>query len=177
MEVVYQPDTNDYFAAQKYICRSVLRTSYWRFVPNILGGIFGFSLTLGILVLLQAFDRPKSHVLSELNWGLGLIVIGFVVVYVGSRPYNRALRARMFNPHGLYCSQHKISLGNDHMVVSVKNNTYTYSFGDVLRVEDDLNYVYVFIDNGAAIYIPARAFSNTESKKSFINGLSNRINR
>jgi hypothetical protein len=63
------------------------------------------------------------------------------------------------------------------MLVTVKNNKYTYSYGDVLRVEDDNNYVYVFIDNGAALYIPTKSFQTVEAKKAFINELSNKINR
>jgi hypothetical protein len=63
------------------------------------------------------------------------------------------------------------------MVVTVKNNKYVYSYSDVLRVDDDKNYVYVFIDNGAALYIPANSFESTETKKAFINVLSNKIER
>lgn len=83
----------------------------------------------------------------------------------------------MFKPKGLYQSPHKISLAKGNVVVTVKNNKYTYSYGDVLRIDDDQNYVYVFIDNGAALYIPVKVFETAESKKEFISELSSKINR
>jgi hypothetical protein len=177
MEVQYQPETNDYYAAQQHICRSVARDSAWRFVPKVLGGIFGFCIALGAIAIGKFYDKYKFLDLYELNWGLGIIALGFIVLVFGLRSYNRAIKPRMFNPEGLYRSPHKISLANDNMVVTVKNNKYAYSYGDVLRVDDDQNYVYVFIDNGAALYIPAKTFKTAEAKKAFISELSNKINR
>lgn len=177
MEVQYQPDTNDYYAAQQYICRSVARDSLWRFVPKVLGGIFGFCIAIGAVAIGKFYDKYEFLEFNELNWGLGIITLGFVSLVFGLRSYNRAIKPRMFNRGGLYQSPHTISLTNDNMLVTVKSNKYTYSYSDVLRIEDDNNYVYVFIDNGAALYIPAKSFQTAEAKKAFINELSNKINR
>ncbi len=177
MEVQYQPDTNDYYAAQQYICRSVARDSLWRFVPKVLGGIFGFCIAIGAVAIGKFYDKYEFLDFNELNWGLGIIALGFISLVFGLRSYNQAIKPRMFNRDGLYQSPHKVSLTNDNMLVTVKDNKYTYSYGDVLRVEDDNNYVYVFIDNGAALYIPTKSFQTAEAKKAFINELSNKINR
>lgn len=177
MEVEYQLDPNDYYAAQQHICRSVVHGSAWRFVPKMLGGIFGFCVALGAITIGKFYDKYSFLDLYELNWGLGIIVLGVVVLVFGLRSYNRAIKPRMFKPEGLYQSPHKISLANDNVVVTVKNNKYTYSYGDVLRIDDDGNYVYVFIDHGAALYIPAKAFETTEAKEAFISKLSKIINR
>lgn len=56
MEVQYQPDTNDYYAAQQY-CRSVARDSLWRFVPKVLGGIFGFCIAIGAVAIGKFYDK------------------------------------------------------------------------------------------------------------------------
>lgn len=177
MEVQYQPDINDYYAAQKYICRSVARGSFWRFVPKVVGSIFGFCFVLGAIAVGKFYDKYNFLNFYELNWGLGIIVLGFVILVFGLSSYNRAIKPRMFNPEGLYRSPHKISLGDDNILVTVKNNKYTYSYGDILRVDDDQYYVYVFMDGGAALYIPTRSFETVEVKKAFINELSNKINR
>lgn len=177
MEVQYQPDTSDYYATQRHICRSIARGSLWRFVPRVLGGFFGFCLALGAIAIGKFYDKYMYLDLNELNWGLGIIVVGFIVLIFGLRSYNRAIKPRMFDSEGLYQSPHKISLADDRMVVTVKNNEYTYSYGDVLRIEDDQNYVYVFIDNGAALYIPSKAFTSAEAKKEFINEASKKIKR
>lgn len=177
MEIKYQPDTNDYYAAQQYICRSLVRDSVWHFAPRICGGIFGLCLALGAVAIGKFYDKYKSLDFYELNWGLGTITLGFFCLIYGLHLYNRAIKLRTFNPGGLYQSPHNINLANDAMVVTVKKNRYTYSYDDVLKVDDDKNYVYIFIDNGAAFYIPVNSFENTETKKAFISELSSRVNR
>jgi len=175
MEVQYRPNTSDYYAAQQHICRSVVRNSCSRFLPISLGGIFGICLAIGMLAILKFYDKYRFFHHYELNWGLGLIGLGFIAFIFGVRLYNRAIKSRMFNPDGLFQSTHTITIADDHLLVVVKNNEYTYSYRDILRVEDDLSYVYIFVDNGAAFYIPTKAFGTTEAKKSFINTLAGKI--
>ena len=172
MEVQYQPDTHDYYVAQQYVSRSVVRGSYWRMVPKILGGIFGFCFALGAIAIVNFYNTSRLSNLYELTWGLALTAIGLVVLFFGSYMYNRVLKSRMFGPAGPYRSQHTIRLDSHHMVVTVNNNKYSYSYSGILRVDEDRNYVYVFIDNGAAFYIPSKAFESTEDKKAFIMAVS-----
>jgi hypothetical protein len=61
--------------------------------------------------------------------------------------------------------------------MTVRNNKYTYAYSDILKVEEDAGYVFAFIDNGAALYIPSKAFVSEETKKDFINELSKKIKR
>lgn len=177
MEVQYYADADDYIAAQKYVCRAIARNSYWRFVPSVLGGVFGLCFALGAVSISKFYEKYEFLKFYELNWAFGAILLAFIVLILGLRAYGRAIKARMFSPEGLFRSLHKVRLTEDCLVVSVKNNKYTYTYSDVIRVEDDPDYVYVFIDNGAALYIPAKAFESAATKKAFINEFSSKIVR
>jgi hypothetical protein len=126
MEVQYQPDTNDYYAAQQQVCRSVVRDSFWHFVPMLLGGIFGFRLALGTIAIGKFYDIYRFFDFSELNWGLGIIVLGIFSFNLGVCAYNHALKRRMFNSNGPYRSTHKIILDDDNLAVVVKHNNYIF---------------------------------------------------
>jgi hypothetical protein len=177
MEVQFQQSVNDYYAAQRYVCRKIVRGSYWRFVPGVLGGVFGFSLALGLVSIGKFYEKYQFLDFYELNWGLGIMCLGFVAFIFGLRWYNRAIKPKIFNPDGLYRSLHSISLTDTHLVMTVRNNKYTYAYSDILKVEEDAGYVFAFIDNGAALYIPSKAFVSEETKKDFINELSKKIKR
>ncbi len=176
MEVHYKIDAGDYCAAQQYICRSVVKNSIWRFVPNVFGGIFGFCLVFGVVTVIKFCDKYKFIDFYELYLGIGVIVAGVVILSFGLQSYGRAIKARMFNEGGFIRTPHKINLADEHLVVTTKDSRCLYSYTDIVRVDDDQRHVYVFIDNSVALYIPVTSFATADAKKAFISELSNKIN-
>jgi hypothetical protein len=175
MEVEFQPDIDDYFSAQQYLYHSAVSDSYWRFVPTALGGILGFCLAFGGLAIASFYKDYRHLELQELSLGLGVIAAGFITFVLGSRLYKRAVKPRLFGRNSLYRSPHKVHLADDRMIVTVKNNSFAYDYDDVLKIEEDHRYVYVFIDSAAAMHIPSKTFPSEETKKAFIEKLSNKI--
>lgn len=143
----------------------------------MLGGVFGFSLALGLVAIGKFYEKYQFLDFYELTWGLGIMCLGFVVFIFGLRWYNGAIKRKIFNPDGLYQSLHSISLTDTHLLMTVRNNKYTYAFSDILNVEENAGYVFAFIDNGAALYIPSKAFASEEAKKNFVDELSKKIDR
>lgn len=175
MRIQFQQDVNDYYAAYRYISRRMMHGSGWRLAPPVIGAVAGCSLMLGIISLQKFYEMYRRFDLYELSWGLWAIGLGVAVLVLGVYLYNRMTKGRIFDPDGLYRSPHTVRLTDTHLVMAVRNNKYTYAYGDMLRVEENRAYVYAFIDTGAALYIPTTAFESEKSKRQFIRDLSKRV--
>lgn len=175
MRLQFQQDVNDYYAAYRYISRRMMHGTGWRYAPHVMGAVAGCSLMLGFISLLKFFERYRRFDLYELTWGLGAMGVGAVVFVLGVYVHNRLAKGRIFDPDGLYRSPHTVNLTDTHLVMAVRSNKYTYAYRDMLRVEENRAYVYVFIDSGAALYIPTKAFANEKSKREFLRELAKRI--
>ena len=48
---------------------------------------------------------------------------------------------------------------------------------NAVRIDEDGDHVYVFVDHGSALCIPSRAFDSGDARKAFIDEISRRIRR
>ncbi len=177
MEFQYRQDIGDYKIAQKYICRELTGKSLWRFVPVATGVVFGLCAMLGVMSIGKHYQKYSFLNHYELNWGLGAIALGVAVLIAGLSVYNRVITQQSFDPKGLFRDLHTVALTDSHLAISVRNNQYRYAYEDMLRVEENTGYVFIFIDDGAALYFPVKAIGGDEAKAAFIHEVQQRIAR
>ena len=168
MEIKYQTTTDDYWDAQKYVRDSVGRRGSRKISANLVGGVFWFFTALGVISIYNFYYHNPNYNFSELDLGISSLVIGIIAFVILGRMYNRQLKTSMFDPEGVFRSLHYLSLEDDCIVIKTKKNVYKYSYGDVYRIEASKNLLLVFVDNGAALYIPKNAFGDDQEKTDFV---------
>lgn len=175
MEVRYRHNVDDMKSAQKYICQRLMSRRIWRFAPVVGGAIFGLLSVVGVMSFLDFYRHYSALGLERLTWGLASFVIGTVALVVGMRLYTRDVMRHSFTPEGVLLGEHTVALQDAALIMSVNHSQYRYGYADMLTVESDNRYVYVFIDRGLALYIPSRAFASETARTDFIRDLQGRI--
>ena len=171
MEIEYKQTTSDYYNAYKHISRRLNASTKWRYLATISGGIFGLLLVLGVISIGKFYEKYSFIESEELNFGLSAIAIGTAVLIVGLKIYSSKVRSLIFEENGLYLSPQKFQIEENFLLQSLGENQYRYLWKYVKEVEKTKEYIYLFIDRGAALYIPRHAFSSDENYDAFYESL------
>ena len=173
-EIKYTTTAEHYSDVQKYLRKTVGRECKKNISVKIYSWIFLFFAVFSVVTIHDFYHQHPRYNLSQLDLGILSIIIGFVALLMFNRSYNRLLLANTFKSDGVYRSQHTLSLNEADVEVKTKNNVYYYSYADILRVEENNNLIFLFIDNGAAIYLPVGAFLDNQEKNKFITEVKKR---
>lgn len=177
MEIEFHQTIDDYYLAQRYIGRRAMRNSLWRFVPLAMWIIFGLALGYGFMAI---FDLYRSVNLKEsccVIIDLGLPVAGIIAAVVGLNIHSLAVDKRLYAKGGLFRALHTLALTTKGIDIRVRENLYHYDWQNVFAVETDDIQVYIFVDQGVAIFVPANAFEDSEARTTFMQEVGTYISK
>ena len=172
MEIEYKQTASDYYNAYKHISRRLNKSTKWRYLATFSGGIFGLLFALGVISIGKFYEKYSFIHSEELNYGLSAIAIGTVILIVGLKIYSSKVRPLIFEEDGLYLSPQKFEIHQDYLLQKMGENQYRYKWRYVKEVEKTKDYIYIFIDRGAALYIPRHGFESEEQYESFCEALN-----
>jgi len=167
MEVEFIQTTTDYYNAYKHICRRLNASTKWRYLATLSGVAFGVLFTIGLISIGKYYEKYSYLDSQELNNGLSAIAIGTIILIIGLKIYNMKVRPLIFEEKGLYLSPQKFKIEKDSLLQYLGENQYRYLWKYVKEVEKTSDYIFVFLDRGAALYIPRHAFESNEKYVSF----------
>lgn len=171
MEIEYKQTASDYYNAYKHISKRLNASTKWRYLATFSGGIFGLLLALGVISVGKFYEKYSFIESEELNFGLSAIAIGTIILIVGLKIYSSKVRPLIFEENGLYLSPQKFEIHQDYLLQSMGENQYRYQWKYVKEVEKTNEYIYLYIDRGAALYIPRHGFASDESYDAFYEAL------
>ena len=171
MEIEYKQTTTDYYNAYKHIGRRVNASTRWRYLATLSGGAFGLLIALGVISIGKYYEKYGYLESEELNFGLSAIAIGTIILIIGLKIYSLNVRPLIFEKNGLYLSPQTFRIEEECLLHHMGDNQYRYLWKYVKEVEKTENYIYVFLDRGAALYIPRHGFESNENYKSFYEAL------
>lgn len=175
MEIAFQLTSKDYWKTLRYQLRRASGFSPLRFLPACWAGLYGALLGLGGMLLYRR--ASLFGCLDDRLFVLGVLLFLAGVVALGLSPYIRAFfyRRILFLENGYYCSPQTLRVADDCLVHRCSDTESKIAWSDVLGVEDDADYLYVFLDFGLAIPVPRRAFSDRSSYHLFMASLSGHV--
>ena len=177
MEIEFVPDKTNHYLAQRYIQAFAMRDSLMRKFPNISGILLVFFFIIGVITLTKFYESNPDTNFYELNNGLGALLAGVFCYVLGMWLYRNALRNKLFNSNSVSMASRKISLEDNYLVFVIKGSKYMYAYSDLLKIEENKNNIFIFIDECVAVYIPTNAFKNIENKNEFVKNISSKIIR
>lgn len=175
MEIQYKQRVEDYYNAYKYISRRLNSTTRWRYLSTLSGGAFGLLVTLGVISIGKHYQKYKYFESEELNYGLAFLGIGVIVLIVGIWIYNKNIRPLIFEDDWLYLSLQKFIVNDECLVQKMGENEHKYQWQYVKSIEKTNEYIFVFIDRAAALYIPRHAFSSEQDYAAFHEALQSHV--
>jgi len=167
VEIEYKQTASDYYNAYKHISRRLNASTKWRYLATLSGGIFGLFLALGVVSIAKFYEKYSFLESAELNFGLSAIAIGTAILIVGLKIYSSKVRPLIFEENGLYLSPQKFQIEQEFLLQSMGENKYRYLWRYVKEVEKTKEYIYLFLDRGAALYIPRHGFASDEEYDAF----------
>ncbi len=171
MEVEYKQTTSDYYSAYRHISRRLNASTKWRYLATLSGGAFGLLLALGVISISKFYEKYRFLESEELDFGLSAIAVGTVILVIGLNVYNSKVKQLIFEENGLYLSPQKFQIEQESLLHSMGDNQYRYLWKYVKEVEKTQDCIYVFLDRGAALYIPRHGFDSDEKYNTFYDAL------
>lgn len=171
MEIEFRQVTSDYYNAYRHISKRVCYSTKWRYLATLSGGIFGFSLAFGAISIAKFYEKYSFLPKDELDFGIGIILVGSMVLVIGLKVYNSKVRPLIFDSNGLFLSTQIYKIEDNHLFHDLGGTHHFYQWECVREVEQTSEYIFVFIDLGAALYIPRHGFSSDEQYNEFYNEL------
>ena len=177
MEVTFQLTSDDYWKTLRYQLRRAAQSSPLRFLPIGWGFLYGILLGIGSMLLYRYASDFYCTNDRRLIWGLWFALAGVVTLalnpYVSAFIYKRVL----FLKDGYYCSRQTLMVEDSHLIHRCSATESKIAWSDVLAVEEDQNYLYVFLDRGLSIPIPGRSFQDRSAFHQFMAALSSHVSQ
>ena len=162
MEIRYNQTVKDYYNAHKYIGKHLNLSTKWRYLASLTGGAFGLLAALGLISIGKHYDKFGSFGTEELNFGLLAIGAAIAILIIGLSIYNCKVKPLIFEPNGLYLSPLVFEITSDYLLHRMGDNLHQFQWKYIRVVEQANNYIFIFIDRGAALYVPRHAFESDE---------------
>jgi len=172
MEIEYRQVTADYYNAYRHISKRVCSRTRWRYLNMVAGGIFGFSLVAGAASITKFYDKYPYLPKDELNFGIWVIAIGAALVFISLKVFGSKVRPLIFESGGLFLSPQSYKIEEAHLSHKMGESDHYYQWKCVKEVEQTPEYIFVFIDRGAALYIPRHGFESDEQYNKFTKELN-----
>lgn len=175
MEIKYQASITDHYAASKHTNRKFCLSTKWRYLSTFACGVFGFSLAVGCVSIIKFYEKYDFLPKEKLNFGLSAIIIGTLILFVGSRLYNSKARPLIFNQNGLFLAPRLCRIESNHLYIQLGDSQHIYQWKYVNEIEQTKDYIFIFIDRSAALYIPRHGFNSDEQYNEFFNTLNSHV--
>jgi len=172
MEIEYRQVTADYYNAYRHISKRLCATTKWRHLNTVAGVIFGLSLVTGVVSITKFYDKHPYLSKDDLNFGIWAIAIGTALVILSLRIFGSKVRPLIFESGGLFLSPQSFKIEETHLSHKMGESEHYYQWKYVKEIEQTPGYIFVFIDRGAALYIPRHGFESEEQYNEFTKELS-----
>lgn len=169
MEVNFKLNLEDYGRAISYIQASALQNSKFRYLP--------FSSTFFTMILVGAglmtlYRAKEAYPYLKIEVSFWMLLAGFILflalqflkIVVAKRTFSR--------PNGISLKQQSVEIDADFLVHTISKSVFKYAWSDIVKVEHNENYIFVFIDSMMAAYIPMSAFTSSSEAKEFLVALN-----
>ncbi len=167
MKVEFFQTHHDYYNAYQYISCRVGKSTKWRYLATGTGALFGFLLVIGVMSIFDHYEKYSYFENTELTFGLVLIFVAFIILFVGLKIYNSKVKSLIFEKGGLFLSRFSFEIQRDCLIHFMADNRHEYQWKNVKEVEQTEDYIFVFLDRGAALYIPKHGFSSEKDFEIF----------
>jgi predicted membrane channel-forming protein YqfA (hemolysin III family) len=171
MEIEFTQTASDYIKAYKHISKHLNASTKWRYLASLSGFVFGLLLVFGVISIAKFYEKYSFINSEELNFGLSAITIAVVILVVGIKIYNTKIRSLIFEENGLYKSPQKFKIKQEFLLQYMGDNQHRYQWKYVKEIEKTSEYIYLFLDRGAALYIPRHGFASNEKYQEFYEDL------
>ena len=168
MKIHFEHTLADYSGATKQVGRHLISKIGLLWLSKLMGGIFGASLIFGIISIATFYDKNPCIGFYELNFGLLSIALGITTTIAIFLILQSMIKKKFFNENGPYLSTYTLEVIGESLTVHQGSTFHSYPLNIILEVVSVTGFILVFIDNGVAIYIPDRAFCDTQEREAFI---------
>jgi hypothetical protein len=167
MEITVSYEVADCANAQRYVTRRMYRGSVWRFLPLSWNILYGLFLGMGGMLLYRFGTEYCGPHDQRLTWGLWLVFSGVAFLVTLGLVNGIAARRVAFRQGGNFLSPQTFSLSPAGLLQRSKHCESLIGWEAIESVEEDKNYLCLFLDRGLATYIPKRSFSDTAAYSDF----------
>lgn len=167
MEITARYTPADGPTAQKYITRRMFRGSPWRHVPFFWNFLWGFLIGTGGMLLFRFTADYCGPTDRRLTCGLGLLLGGVLVLATASKVAQSASRKVLFRPGGSSFGPQIFTVTDTALVQQSNTGEIKTVWSAFEGIEEDKNYLYLFLDRGFATFIPRRAFPDQSAYQEF----------
>ena len=175
MKVEYRQTHQDYFDAYTHISARVNKSTKWRHLATLSVAAFGFLLVIGVMSILKHYEHYRCFENEELNFGIKLIVLAFVTLFIGLRVYSSKIKPLIFEKNGLFLSLLSFEIQKEYLVHYMAENRHEYRWKYVQEIEKTKKCIYIFLDRGVALYIPKHGFPDEETYEAFYDALNDHL--
>lgn len=177
MQVQFKQTTDDYYNAIKHVGRRLYSSTKWRFIIIFSGVIFGFLLVHGTTSIYKFYKIYGALDTHNLDNGLIALLAGVVILIVGFKIYLTQARPLIFAKDGVFLSLQTFVIDDDYLIHFLGRNESHYLWDSILEVEKTKTFIFMFIDRGAALYIPRHAFNSDDEYAVFYNALHEQVEK
>ncbi|MEM7358951.1 MAG: YcxB family protein [Pseudomonadota bacterium] len=167
MEIEYRQTAADYYNAVKHINRRLHGASQWRYFLLMAFVVVVILFFWGAILIGDFYEKNSLVDLSELNFAFIVMTLGSIIFCASILYYNAKIKPLIFKEGGLYLSTHKFLIKQEHLLHTMGDNQHIYQWKYVQDIEKTKDYIFIFIDHAAALYIPRHGFSSDEEYDEF----------
>lgn len=175
MKVELSQTHQDYYNAYQYISARLGKSTRWRYLAIGVGVFFGALFIIGSMSIWEHYEKYSYLQNAELTFGITLIVLAFIILFVGLKIYNLKVRPLIFEKDGLFLSKLSFHIESDYLVHFMSDNRYEYRWKNMQEVEKTESYIFIFLDRGVALYIPRHGFKSDQEYEVFYNELAKHL--
>ncbi|MCK6393632.1 YcxB family protein [Zoogloea sp.] len=177
MEITFQLTPEDYKKSTLYTRRKVVKRSLLRFFSTGWGCLYGLLIGFGQMLIYRYGMEYGCISQKPLYWGLGLALTGIIMLAINPHIHALAYKRALFRKGGYYCSPQTFKVEDGHLLHRQRSTESRFAWTDILAIEEDRDYLYVFLDPVVSFIIPRRAFNEPSAFHQFKTELSRHISR
>lgn len=155
MKITYDTTKEDYWNFNKYV---MFKNPKMRI--SIFSSIFLFIL----IVFIGIFIYTDSLIYSIVT----TILATLIFVIITQKSTKRRIINLVENEDGIL-GEHTIEINKDELKEYTKNNSSSWNWNGIKSIEDNEDYIFIFINNLLGHVIPKRGFNSQEECKKFYN--------
>lgn len=172
MEITFQLTPDDFWNALRYQLRRAARSSPLRYLAIGWNFLWGFLVGIGSMLLYRYALDLYCVDDKRLIWGVSFAFAGIAVLVLNPVVAVYVQKRVMFAKGGFYTAMQSITIDDGHLLHRCSATESRIAWADIVAVEEDATYLYIFLDQGMAIPIPRRAFDDSASFHNFAGALA-----
>ena len=165
MEVGFKQKAEDYMKAVHYVQSSAIQNSAFKYLPFF--SIF-IPMTFIVVGVMFVYRSAETYPYWKTEYAFWLILVGFILLFILLIVRSKISHRYLFLNDGVTLTTQHFSIESDFLVQRVKNSVTKIAWSDVLKIEENGTFIFVFIDAAVAVFIPYSAFSSSNEANEFL---------